>query len=105
MDIRLTLLARQDLKDVRRFTTDTWGQEQWRRYFAGIMLAFERVTRDGKCGRARDDLRPGMRSLPYQKHLIFFEPIGHAGGDVVIVRIVHQSRNLAALAYRDQMER
>ena len=48
MDIRLTLLARQDLEDLRRFTIDTWGQEQWRRYFAGIVLAFEGVARDGR---------------------------------------------------------
>ena len=104
MDIRLTLLARQDLEYLRRFTIDTWGQEQWRRYFAGIVLAFERVARDGRCGRPRSNLRYGMRSLPYQKHLIFFEPIDHAEGEIVILRIVHQSRNLAALAYRDQAE-
>jgi toxin ParE1/3/4 len=105
MDLRLTVLARQDLEEVRRFTIDTWGQEQWRRYFTGIMAAFERLTRDGSCGRARDNLRHGMRSLPYQRHLIFFEPIDHAGGEIVVLRIVHQSRNLAALAYRDQTER
>jgi toxin ParE1/3/4 len=104
MDIRLTLLARQDLDDVRRFTIETWGREQWRRYFAGIMLALERVTRNGRCGRARDNLRHGMRSMPYQQHLIFFEPIDHAGGEIVILRIVHQSRNLSALAYKDQKD-
>jgi toxin ParE1/3/4 len=102
MEIRLTLLARQDLDDIRRFTIETWGREQWLRYFSGIAQSFERITRDGSCGRARDTLRAGMRSLPYQRHLIFFERIDHAGGEIVILRVVHQSRNLAALSYNDE---
>lgn len=102
MDIRLTLLARQDLDDIRRYTLENWGPEQWRRYFLGLMTAFERVTRERTCGRARDTIRVRMRSLPYQRHLIFFEPVEHAGGEIVILRIVHQARDLAALAYNDQ---
>lgn len=101
MDIRLTPLARRDLEDIRRFTVEIWGQDQWRRYFTGLVAAFEHATRDRKCGRPRDNLRYGMRSLDYQKHLIFFEPITHAGGETVILRVVHQRRDLAALVYHD----
>ena len=101
MDIRLTWLARRDLEDIRRFTVETWGPDQWNRYFTGLMAAFQRVTIDNKCGRPRDTLRPNMRSLSYQQHLIFFEPIAHAGGETVVLRIVHQRRDLSALSYFD----
>ena len=104
MDIRLTLQARSDLEDIRIFTTQTWGKDQWHRYFSGLVTIFERVTADKTCGRSRDALRPRMRSLDYQKHLIFFEPITHAGGAVVILRIVHQRRDIAALSYHDDLE-
>ncbi len=104
MDIRLTRQARRDLEDIRRFTVETWGRDQWKTYFAGMVAAFQRVTQDGKCGRPRDSLRFGMRSLEYQKHLIFFEPVAHAGGETVVLRIVHGRRDLAALSYHDDLE-
>jgi toxin ParE1/3/4 len=104
MDIRLTLQARVDLEEIRTFTIETWGQDQWHRYFSGIVATFERVTVEQKCGRPRDALRPRMRSLDYQKHLIFFEPITYAGGAVVILRIVHKRRDIAALSYHDDPE-
>ena len=104
MDVRLTRQARRDLEDIRRFTVESWGQDQWHSYFAGLVAAFERVTVDSRCGRPRDALRVRMRSVDYQKHLIFFEPITHARGDVVILRIVHQRRDLAALSYHDDPE-
>ena len=104
MGVRLTPQARRDLDDIRRFTVETWGQTQWLNYFAGLVAAFQRLTRDARCGRPRGALRIGMRSFDYQKHLIFFEPIAHAGGEVVILRIVHQRRDLAALSYHDDLE-
>ena len=104
MDIRLTLQAQSDLEDIRVFTIQTWGQDQWHRYFAGIVAMFDHITADKTCGRPRDALRPRMRSIDYQKHLIFFEPITHADGAVVILRIVHRRRDIAALSYHDDPE-
>lgn len=104
MDMRLTRQARGDLEDIRRYTVQTWGQDRWLSYFNGLMAAFERASSDGTCGRPRDDLRPGMRCLGYQQHLVFFQSIAHAGGATVILRIVHQRRDLAALSYYDSLE-
>ena len=104
MDVRLTLQARRDLEDIRRFTVEFWGQDQWHSYFTRLLAAFERATLDTKCGRPRGILRPRMRSLAYQKHLIFFEPIAHAGGQTVILRVLHERRNFAALSYHDDLE-
>jgi toxin ParE1/3/4 len=43
---------------------------------------------------ARDDLRPGIRAFPVGDYLILYR---EAGADVAIVRVVHGSRDLAAL--------
>lgn len=46
-------------------------------------------------GRARDDLRPGLRSLAVDRYVVIYR----LPGDVVeIVAIVHGSRDVAALA-------
>jgi toxin ParE1/3/4 len=45
-----------------------------------------------------------MRSLVYEKHLIFFAPVASFDGRPVILRILHQRRNLAGISYLDELE-
>ena len=104
MRARLTRTARRDLDDIRKHTLARWGRDQWLRYFTGLSAAFERIAKDPQSGRQRDKLHMGLRSLNFEQHLIFFNPIRHAGGAVIIVRIVHQRRNLTALSFIDDVE-
>ena len=104
MRARLTRTARRDLEDIRTYTLARWGHDQWLRFFAGLSAAFERIAHDPQGGRQRDKLRPGLRSLTFEQHIIFFGPIRHAGGAVIILRIIHQRRNLAALTFIDDLE-
>jgi toxin ParE1/3/4 len=46
-------------------------------------------------GRARDDLRPGLRSFPSGKYVIFFR-VG-ADGRAQIVRVLHGKRDFDAI--------
>lgn len=39
-------------------------------------------------------LATGMRALVYERHLIFFAPVASSGGQPVILRIVHQARDI-----------
>ena len=100
-EIRLTRRALRDLEDARRYTEEIWGEAQWLRYFSSIQAGFDRIVADPMCGQSRGQFLKGMRSLTVGRHLIFFIPVRHAGGGVVVSRIVHQSRNLRALTYRD----
>jgi toxin ParE1/3/4 len=104
MRAKLTRSARHDLDDIRKYTLARWGRDQWLRYFAGLTTAFEKIATDPEAGRRRDKLHNGLRSLTFEQHFIFYHPIKHAGGAVVIVRIVHQSRNLAALSFAEEMD-
>jgi toxin ParE1/3/4 len=49
-------------------------------------------------------LGQGMRSLVCEKHLIFFAPVASFSRQPVILRILHQRRNLAAVTYLDELE-
>lgn len=104
MTIRLSRRAQADLDDIRDFTIETWGRAQWLKYYRGMAAAFQRIGTDPMVGRNRELLGPGLRSLSYEKHLIFFAPIAAAQGGPVILRIVHQRRYLPALAYYDDLD-
>lgn len=104
MSIKLSRQARGDLDDIRAYTIEIWGRDQWLQYYRGMVAAFERISASPMSGRSRDLFGPGMRSLTYQKHLIFFAPLSAAKGAPVILRIVHQSRYLPALAYYDDLD-
>ena len=101
---KLTGAARRDLLQIRQFTIERWGREQWLRYFAGLSEAFEQIAADPECGRPRDVLSKGLRSLTYETHMIFFGPVRHASGAVVILRVLHQRQNLAALKFFQELE-
>ena len=102
---KLTRTARRDLDDIRKFTLEHWGRDQWLRYYAGLSAAFDRIASDAKSGRKRDAIFAGIRSLTHEQHVIFFIPIRRAGDAVVIVRIVHHRRDIAALSFHEDLER
>ena len=103
MTIRLSRRARRDLDDIRRYTIETWGRNQWLAYYRGLVRAFEAIAADPDGGRDRSLFAAGLRSLNYARHVIFFARIDAAGGEPVILRIVHQRHNSPALAYFDDM--
>ena len=104
MTIRLSTLARQDLDDIRQYTLETWGQAQWHKYYRGLVIAFERIADSPTIGRDRSLLVEGLRSLTYEKHILFFKPVAAINGEPVILRIVHERRNLPALTYYDDLD-
>ena len=99
MTIRLSQLARRDLDDIRRYTVDTWGRDQWLIDYRGLVRAFEEIAANPDGGRDRSLFAAGLRSVDYKRHVIFFARITAAGGEPVILRIIHQRRNMPALVY------
>ena len=105
MTVKLSRLAQRDLDDIRRYTVRTWGRDQWLKYFRGLAGAFEGIAADPDKGRDRSLFATGLRSVNYGRHVIFFARIPAAGDEPVILRIVHQRRNMLALAYFDDIGR
>ena len=99
MTIRLSRLARRDLEEIRQYTVETWGREQWLAYYRGLVRTFEGIVANPGGGRDRSLFAPGLRSVDYRRHVVFFARIAAAGDEAVILRIVHQRRNMQALAY------
>jgi len=104
MTLKLSHLARQDLEDIRSYTVERWGREQWLDYYRGLMGAFEKIEADPMSGRSRALFRKGMRSVNCGRHIIFFSPVDAAGGKPVVLRILHQRRHLPATVYYDDLD-
>lgn len=58
---------------------------------------------DPECGRDRSLFAAGLRSVDYEKHVIFFARVAAAGNAPVILRVIHQRRHLPALDYYDEL--
>ena len=104
MSLKLSRLALRDLDEIRRYTVKTWGRDQWITFYRGLVHAFESIAANPDAGRDRSLFAAGLRSVNYRRHVIFFARIAAAGDEPVILRIVHQRRNLPALVYFERME-
>ena len=104
MTVRLSGQAKSDLEEIRAYTVETWGRDQWLVYYRQLVIAFERITGDPDQGRDRSLFVPGMRSVNGQRHVIFFKRLDAADGAAVILRIVHQHRNMPALVYYEDLD-
>ncbi len=59
-----------------------------------IQSCFEPLLVHPKLGPRRDDLAPGLRVQFHQKYALYYR---HTDGEVVIVRVLHGSRDARAL--------
>lgn len=87
-DLALAPLAREDVKEIGRFTQKRWGVPQRDSYLGGLAAIFERLRTGEIAGRARSDIRDGLRCYPYTRHMIFFRR--GVQGDVEILHILHE---------------
>ena len=54
---------------------------------------FQLLATQSLMGRARDELSPGLRSFPFGRYVIFYEPIE---GGIDFVRVLHSARDVDA---------
>jgi len=45
-------------------------------------------------GRSRDELSPGLRSQPFGRYVIFYQPLSDG---IDVVRVIHSARDIGAL--------
>lgn len=98
--LRLSDQARQDI-------VSTWEYVAEDSIAAADRLVQRLVTRcklladTPGMGVSRDELRPGLRSVPVGNHLILYQPVDDG---IAVFRIVHGARNLELLLAREVEE-
>tara|TARA_R110001599_G_scaffold353838_1_gene599643 strand:+ start:816 stop:1109 length:294 start_codon:yes stop_codon:yes gene_type:complete len=69
---KLRQAARNDLKDIGRYTLKHHGKIQRDKYLNGFKERFELLGENPYFGRSRDDIKIGYHSSDYNKHVVFY---------------------------------
>jgi toxin ParE1/3/4 len=88
MKLTLTEAALEDLRSIRRYTLESWGEEQEEIYLRKIWSCIQALHKSPLRYRTREELFPGCRIASEGRHVILF----HTGNEAItIVRVLHSS--------------
>ena len=88
----ITTEARDDLKDIGRFSQQTWGRMQRIKYLAQLESRFRDLARERVKGRLRDDLPGAPMSFHVGRHVIFYR---HRNDGIEILRVLHDAMDFS----------
>ena len=88
----LTETAKNDLKDIARFTQKRWGVEQRNKYLKIMDDSFHQLASNPATGRVCNEIKIGYYKFPIGSHMIFYRKKG--GLKIQIVRILHKSMDV-----------
>jgi len=84
---QLTRIADNDLTKIWHTTRDHWGSRQADKYLTELEACFLELAEHPELGKSRSEIKAGYRSIPKNKHLIFYR---HHHARVEIIRVLHQ---------------
>lgn len=80
--------ARADLLDIWIYSIKNRGETQADRYLDELDAGLRECGAEPECGRHRDEVRPGYRSLHVRRHVAFYTV---TADQVLIQRVLHAS--------------
>jgi toxin ParE1/3/4 len=69
------------------YTAQQWGSAQGESYSEEIDRALAELGEHPHVGRPRDDVRPGLRSLRVEQHVIYYRVDADS---VIVLRVLHR---------------
>jgi toxin ParE1/3/4 len=88
---RLSPQARNQIRDIGRFSKRRFGAYQAKAYHAGLERTFELLADFPKMGVSSDELLIGARRFRFQSHIVFYTE----DGDSILIRaLFHVAQNL-----------
>jgi toxin ParE1/3/4 len=84
--------ARRDVRSIWLYSSQQWGSAQSDAYGAEISQAIATLSANPRIGRARTEIRVGLRSYSVEQHVIFYRLEDET---VTILRILHRKMNPA----------
>jgi toxin ParE1/3/4 len=83
---RLSRRADADVRRIADTSLEQWGIAQARTYRAGLARLFDDLALNPKLGQSAAVLRPGLRRVIYQSHVVLYRI---ERDQVFIVRVLH----------------
>lgn len=87
----MTVDARSDMIDIRRFSIEQFGGDVADKYFMGFDAAFELLERHPLAGQPREAWGRGIRAFHQRRHRIVYRV---EGDEVLIVRVLHHAQDV-----------
>lgn len=87
-NVYFTEQAEKDLEAITDFTVQRWGVVQSHHYIDDLEALAQILADNPLLGTERDELSQGLRSFPYQSHVLFYV-LQQEG--IAIVRVLHTS--------------
>ena len=88
----LTDEAAEDIREIVRYTLQTWGRAQVTRYRASLKQCLNRLAEAPGLGKSFSDELPEVRAFHCRHHFIFYlqreKPL--------VIAVLHERQNLAA---------
>jgi toxin ParE1/3/4 len=84
--------AKDDLRDIYQHGLRQWGQAQSDRYLALVRNHIWSLSGQPLMGTERNELLPGIRSLPTERHTVFYRVNPE---QIDILRILHHRQDPA----------
>ena len=91
---RLTKPAIQDIEEIADYIAQQSGLEQSENFLSKLESKFSKIVNFPLLGRKRDEILTNIRTIPLDKYLILYMPIGN---DIEILRVVSGYRDLCKL--------
>ncbi len=89
MALKLTLEAREDLKDIWRYISED-SELAADRFIDELYSECVSIYKSGHFGRNRPDISKGVTSYAYRRYILYFEK---RQNDVFVLRVLHGYRD------------
>jgi toxin ParE1/3/4 len=86
--VRLSEQSLKDLLSIAEYTFEQWGEAQQYTYMMLVDRAIGRLGEYPEYGRRRDELGVGIRSIPCERHVIYYRIEDQT---VSVVRVQHHA--------------
>ncbi len=91
---RLSNEADADLIAIFDYTQKTYNEDKAIAYLWEFETLFSQLCDYPNLGRCRDEIKPNLQSIPVREHIVFYQVFDEY---VLIIRVLHQSRDLPIL--------
>ncbi len=88
---RLSIAAANDTRDIYDYTLFRFGEQQSVVYLNGLDERLQFLAENPASGRSRDEVRNGLMSFTYKKHVVFYQVTSYG---IKVVRILHGSMDI-----------
>ena len=85
---KITIDARAELIEIRRYTLNQWGSEQSKKYLAELRQTIKVLSETPTMGKQRHDVGTNVYSFPYVSHVIYYI---YEKQSLVVFAILHKN--------------